>query len=79
MSDTARWALPLLEAGQAQKEMTVNEALTALDLLAGSMETILDAAVRVDADALVVQGRFLQERFGRAPSDPSTSPGPGLG
>ena len=34
MADTARWGLPLLEAGQAQKEVTVNEALTRLDLLA---------------------------------------------
>lgn len=34
MADTARWGLPMLEAGQAQKEMTVNEALARLDLLA---------------------------------------------
>jgi hypothetical protein len=36
MSDevTARWALPLLQSGQAQKEMFHNEALAALDLLA---------------------------------------------
>lgn len=34
MTDTARWALPLLEAGQAQKEMTHNEALQRVDLLA---------------------------------------------
>jgi len=36
MSDdrTARLALPLLSAGQAQKEMTHNEALTLLDLFA---------------------------------------------
>jgi hypothetical protein len=33
MSETSRWALPLLDAGQAQKEMTHNEALAALDLL----------------------------------------------
>ncbi len=33
MADTARWGLPLLEAGQAQKEMTVNEALGRLELL----------------------------------------------
>ena len=32
MAETGRWALPLLEAGQAQKEMTVNEALARLDL-----------------------------------------------
>lgn len=34
MAETARLALPLLEAGQAQKEMTVNEALQRLDLVA---------------------------------------------
>ena len=34
MSETTRWALPLLAAGQAQKEMTHNEALALLDLLA---------------------------------------------
>jgi hypothetical protein len=40
-----------------------------LDLLASTMDTILDAAVRVDANALVVQGRFLQEKFGRTSSE----------
>ena len=33
MGETNRWALPLLETGQAQKEMTHNEALARLDLL----------------------------------------------
>lgn len=33
MSETARLALPLLTAGQAQKEVTVNEALQLLDLV----------------------------------------------
>ena len=32
MAETGRLALPLLEAGQARKEMTVNEALARLDL-----------------------------------------------
>lgn len=36
MGETARWALPLLTAGQAQKEMTHNEALAVLDLLQGA-------------------------------------------
>ena len=40
-----------------------------LDLLAGSMDAIFDAAVRVDADALVVQGRFLQAKFGHPTSE----------
>jgi hypothetical protein len=33
MNETARLALPLIAPGQAQKEMTHNEALAALDLL----------------------------------------------
>jgi hypothetical protein len=33
MSGTARFDFPLLSAGQAQKEMTVNESFQALDLL----------------------------------------------
>lgn len=41
MSETDRWALPLVEAGQAQKEMTHNEALARLDLLtAASVESV---------------------------------------
>ena len=50
-----------------------------LDLLASSMDAIFDAAVRVDANALVVQGRFLQEKFGHPSSEPrarSCGPGP---
>lgn len=31
MDGTARWALPLLFAGQAQKEITLNEALVLID------------------------------------------------
>lgn len=36
---TARLALPLLQAGQAQKELTHNEALTLLDFAAQSVVT----------------------------------------
>jgi hypothetical protein len=35
-----------------------------LDLLSATMDKIFDAVVRVDADALIVHGRFLQEKFG---------------
>ena len=44
MSDTARFALPLLESGQAQKELTHNEALARIDigLHAGVEEAGLD-------------------------------------
>jgi hypothetical protein len=52
--------------------------IDALDLLASSMDAIFDAAVRVDANALVVQGRFLQAKFGHASVDPLTGSGPGL-
>jgi len=39
-----------------------------LDLLGGTMDKILDAVVRVDAEALIVHGRFLQAKFGPAAS-----------
>ena len=37
-----------------------------LDLLGATMDEIFDAVVRVDADALIAHGRFLQEKFGQA-------------
>ena len=37
-----------------------------LDLLGATMDKIFDAVVRVDADALIAHGRFLQEKFGHA-------------
>lgn len=46
-----------------------------LDLLAATMDKILDAVVRVDAEALIAHGRFLQEKFGPA----STGGSLGLG
>lgn len=33
MNETIRWAMPLLAAGQAQKEITHNEAITVMDRL----------------------------------------------
>jgi hypothetical protein len=39
-----------------------------LDLLGATMDQIFDAVVRVDADALIAHGRFLQEKFGTASS-----------
>ena len=35
-----------------------------LDLLGATMDKIFDAVVRVDADALVAHGRFLEAKFG---------------
>ncbi|TYL52138.1 hypothetical protein FXB39_07005 [Nocardioides sp. BGMRC 2183] len=37
-----------------------------LELLAATMDKILDAANRADAQALIAHGRFLQARFGHA-------------
>ncbi|MGI8717996.1 MAG: hypothetical protein ACR2JN_09235 [Lapillicoccus sp.] len=37
-----------------------------LDLLAATMDKVFDAVCRADAEALVVHGRFLQEKFGAA-------------
>lgn len=45
-----------------------------LDLLAGTMDKIFDAVVRVDAAALVAHGRFLQEKFGHPSNTPTTPP-----
>jgi hypothetical protein len=66
-----------LEGGKTALMLLVDQ----LDLLAATMDQILDAVVRVDADALVAHGRFLQEKFGTlgapAPMDPPpASPGP---
>jgi hypothetical protein len=53
-----------------------------LDLLGATMDKIFDAVVRVDADALIAHGRFLQEKFGHASTGGSlnlgqqTEPGP---
>jgi hypothetical protein len=35
-----------------------------LDLLGATMDQVFDAVCRADANALVVHGRFLQEKFG---------------
>lgn len=48
MATTTRLALPMLEAGQAQKEMFHNEALALLDLLVGAS---VEAALRDDPPA----------------------------
>jgi len=38
-----------------------------LDLLGATMDKIFDAANRTDADALVANGRFLEQKFGHHP------------
>ncbi|WP_152360678.1 hypothetical protein [Microlunatus speluncae] len=44
-----------------------------LDLLGATMDKIFDAVVRVDADALIAHGRFLQEKFGTPGAAPRPS------
>jgi hypothetical protein len=48
-----------------------------LDLLAATMDKILDAVYRADADALVAHGRFLAEKFGHSSLDQLGSTGGG--
>jgi hypothetical protein len=50
-----------------------------LDLLGVTMDQILDAVVRVDADALIAHGRFLQEKFGQVGAAPTLDPAPPAG
>jgi len=50
--NTPHLSLPLLEAGQAQKHVTVNEALVALDLWAEGKDTALARAANGAACAL---------------------------
>jgi hypothetical protein len=48
-----------------------------LDLLAATMDKILDAVYRADAEALVAHGRFLAEKFGHSSLDQLGTPGGG--
>jgi hypothetical protein len=49
-----------IEGGKTSLMLLIDQ----LDLLGATMDDIFDAVVRVDADALIVHGRFLQEKFG---------------
>ena len=51
-----------IEAGKTSLMLLIDQ----LDLLGSTMDKIFDAVVRVDADALIAHGRFLQEKFGHA-------------
>jgi hypothetical protein len=48
-----------------------------LDLLQAQMDEVADAAAKSDADRLLAQGRFLEDRFGH--SDLTIDPGTGTG
>ncbi|WP_375426592.1 hypothetical protein [uncultured Friedmanniella sp.] len=51
-----------IENGKTSLMLLVDQ----LDLLGSTMDDILDAVVRVDADAVIAHGRFLQAKFGSA-------------
>jgi hypothetical protein len=58
-----RWADSRpIENGKTSLMLLIDQ----LDLLGATMDKIFDAVVRVDADALIAHGRFLQEKFGSA-------------
>ena len=60
-----------IEGGKTSLMLLIDQ----LDLLGATMDKIFDAVVRVDADALIAHGRFLQEKFGHAPA-PAPRPRP---
>ncbi len=55
-----------IEGGKTSLMLLIDQ----LDLLSATMDRIFDAVVRVDADALIAHGRFLQDKFGHAPAPP---------
>lgn len=61
-----------IEGGKTSLMLLVDQ----LDLLAATMDSVLDAVVRVDADALIAHGRFLQEKFGRLDAAATLDPPP---
>jgi hypothetical protein len=57
-----------IEGGRTALMVLVDQ----LELLASTMDKMLDAANRADAQALIAHGRFLEEKFGHTP--PGTAP-----
>ncbi len=55
-----------IEGGKTSLMLLIDQ----LDLLSATMDRIFDAVVRVDADALIAHGRFLQDKFGPLPPPP---------
>jgi hypothetical protein len=45
-----------------------------LDLLGSTVDKMYDAVLQADAQALIAHGRFLQEKFGHAPTAPPKAP-----
>jgi hypothetical protein len=61
-----------IEGGRTALMVLVDQ----LELLASTMDKMLDAANRADAQALIAHGRFLQEKFGQASPETPTEPAP---
>ncbi len=61
-----------IEGGKTALMVLVDQ----LELLASTMDKMLDAANRADAQALIAHGRFLQEKFGHSSPDVPTEPAP---
>lgn len=59
-----------VEGGKTSLMLLIDQ----LDLLGATMDKIFDAVVRVDADALIAHGRFLQEKFGTPGVAPRPAP-----
>lgn len=60
-----------LEDGKTALMLLIDQ----LDLLGSTVEKIFDAVVRMDAQALIVHGRFLQEKFGHPAGSPELREG----
>ena len=61
-----------IEGGKTALMVLVDQ----LELLASTMDKMLDAANRADAQALIAHGRFLQEKFGHTTPDVPTESAP---
>ena len=61
-----------IEGGRTALMVLVDQ----LELLASTMDKMLDAANRADAQALIAHGRFLQEKFGQSAPETPTEPAP---
>ena len=59
-----------IEGGKTSLLLLVDQ----LDLLGGTVDKMYDAVLQNDANALITHGRFLQQKFGQAPTAPPAAP-----
>lgn len=62
-----------IEGGKTSLLLLVDQ----LDLLARTTDRMYDAVLQADATALILHGRFLQEKFGQPPTTPPAPPARG--